>query len=202
MTNIIITDLTRFSNPEIVCTAGICPDTLKCIRPLPYLKRAFCEDQHILFGSILSGNFTLSKDAVKPHSEGKNYTIITNEGTCTANDFRDILLRSSVETVSNGFSMKFEPNQKHIPIGCNVSISLITIKINSEKLFIVEDGYSPGKIRLNFIDNDGLSFRFLSITDLGFYLYAEKNIDKLNQINNFLKDQSELFLKDWIVKVA
>lgn len=37
---IIITDLTRFKNEEIVCTAGIDYNAKKCIRPLPYLSRS------------------------------------------------------------------------------------------------------------------------------------------------------------------
>jgi hypothetical protein len=34
---IIITDLTRFSNTKIVCIAGINIKTNECIRPLPYI---------------------------------------------------------------------------------------------------------------------------------------------------------------------
>jgi hypothetical protein len=34
---IIVTDLTRFSNKDIVRTSGIDPGNGECIRPIPYL---------------------------------------------------------------------------------------------------------------------------------------------------------------------
>lgn len=40
---IVITDLTRFSNSEIVCIAGINQETGECVRPLPYIKLAECK---------------------------------------------------------------------------------------------------------------------------------------------------------------
>ena len=54
---IIITDLTRFSNPEIVCIAGINMATSECIRPLPYISVADCKRLNILPGSKLEGVF-------------------------------------------------------------------------------------------------------------------------------------------------
>jgi hypothetical protein len=44
---IIITDLTRFANPDIVCIAGINPDTNECVRPMPYFKKALCRGNNI-----------------------------------------------------------------------------------------------------------------------------------------------------------
>ena len=41
MQKIIITDFTRFSNPKIVCTAGIDLTTGQCIRPMPYFDASF-----------------------------------------------------------------------------------------------------------------------------------------------------------------
>ncbi|MEZ4693859.1 MAG: hypothetical protein R2837_07675 [Aliarcobacter sp.] len=48
---IIITDLTRFSNPAIVCIAGINIATNECIRPLPYIATDECLRLNILPGS-------------------------------------------------------------------------------------------------------------------------------------------------------
>jgi hypothetical protein len=55
---IIITDLTRFANKDIVCIAGINPKTNECIRPMPYIERASCEKLNILPGAIIEGDFT------------------------------------------------------------------------------------------------------------------------------------------------
>ena len=50
---IIVTDLTRFNNPSIVCMAGIREGATQCVRPMPYLERSECERVGIFPGSIL-----------------------------------------------------------------------------------------------------------------------------------------------------
>lgn len=65
---IIITDLTRFSNPEIVCIAGINPITGECIRPLPYIELSKCEKFDILPGNVLDGDFSKIAGLDKPHT--------------------------------------------------------------------------------------------------------------------------------------
>ena len=52
---IIITDLTRFANKDIVCIAGINPETNECVRPMPYIKKASCKTINILPGAIIEG---------------------------------------------------------------------------------------------------------------------------------------------------
>ena len=64
---IIITDLTRFTNPDIVCTAGINPATNECIRPLPYLPTNKCRRLNILPGAIIKGTF-VARPFTDPHS--------------------------------------------------------------------------------------------------------------------------------------
>ena len=49
--NIIVTDLTRFTNKNIVCTAGIDPNDGQCIRPMPYLPSSECRRLKILPGA-------------------------------------------------------------------------------------------------------------------------------------------------------
>jgi len=67
MTKIIITDLTRFSKRDKVCTAGI--DTGVCIRPMPYLKIRYCKKKNILPGAVLSVQFTDFKNVESPHNK-------------------------------------------------------------------------------------------------------------------------------------
>jgi len=81
MGNIIVTDLTRFSNPDKVCIAGIDIETGKCIRPLPYLSIAECEKLHVLPGTILSGNFTKRLQVEGPHQDDRNYQNLSFHGS-------------------------------------------------------------------------------------------------------------------------
>jgi hypothetical protein len=53
---IIVTDLTRFTRPDIVCTAGIDITTGECVRPMPYIKTDECKRLKILPGAMLSGD--------------------------------------------------------------------------------------------------------------------------------------------------
>jgi hypothetical protein len=57
MRKIIITDFTRFSKKEILCTAGIEVGTDECIRLMPYLQTSKCRELNMLPGVILTGNF-------------------------------------------------------------------------------------------------------------------------------------------------
>ena len=43
MTRYIVTDLTRFSNLDTVCTAVINTETGECLRPMPYLASKVVE---------------------------------------------------------------------------------------------------------------------------------------------------------------
>ena len=90
---IIVTDLTKFANEEIVCTAGIERGSNECIRPMPYLKRDFCEAKKILPGSVIyfDGNFDKSLNS-KPHVENYQHKgDIKNLGPCSSEEFRKIL---------------------------------------------------------------------------------------------------------------
>ncbi len=70
---IIITDLTRFSNPDIVCIAGIDTKTNECIRPLPYVQLASCKVNNILPGNVIKGDFTTKSPLENPHTEDHDY---------------------------------------------------------------------------------------------------------------------------------
>lgn len=77
---IIITDLTRFTNPDEVCTAGYDMSTKELIRPWPYIKREKCDQLKILPGAIIEGEFTKKPDRTPPHVEDHNQDKMTYNG--------------------------------------------------------------------------------------------------------------------------
>jgi len=200
MTKIIVTDLTRFSKAEKVCIAGINTQTFECVRPMPYLTAKACKDLNILPGAILEANFKPFKETEKPHTEDHFYekNELSFQGPCSAKDFKKVLAKTHVKGVGNGFSVKLKDDQKCIPSKDEPNCSITTIKVSPQNVYIVQDSYNPEKIRVHFKDDEGVSFRFISITDLGFYEYAErvyKKKGKLNDLNNFIHSQSEIYLR-------
>lgn len=194
---IIITDLTRFSNQDIVCTAGINPITNECIRPLPYLPIKECRRLNILPGAVLQGNFT-AKPLTAPHTEDRNFQgQLSFKGPCSAEEFKSILKATESPNTEEGFSVNFTDGQKHIPATTPPNKSIITISVNPWELSIVPDSFNPGKIKVIFSDKSGRTFRYLSITDLGFYNYAEKNSqgDNFSNLNNFIHSQKEVYVR-------
>ena len=194
---IIITDLTRFSNPEIVCIAGINKDTGECIRPLPYIQLSECKRLNVLPGNIINGDFTRSENIQNPHVEDYNYSTLSKIRACESNEFQTILESNLSLNISQGFNYEFL-GEKAIPKENAPSKSIITIKINTNNIEIVKDGFKEGKIRLNLLDNDGKRFSFLSITDLGFYNYAMEHFHDINFptiINDFIRQQDDIYLR-------
>jgi hypothetical protein len=193
---IIITDLTRFARQDIVCVAGINPKTNECIRPLPYLASADCRRLNILPGAILEGNFVPGPCSV-PHTEDRSYQgQLTFNGPCSTEEFKAILKTTESQSVQDGFSVQIPFRQKHIPSTTPPQKSIITISVNPLLISIVPDSYNPGKIKVIFTDRSGREFRYLAITDLGFYNYAEKNRgDNFANLNNFIHSQSEVYIR-------
>ena len=87
---IIITDLTRFANKDIVCIAGINPETNECIRPMPYIQKASCQKLNILPGAIIEGDFTPCA-CTAPHIEDKDRAKLKFLGPCSSEQFKSIL---------------------------------------------------------------------------------------------------------------
>ncbi|MCB4758492.1 MAG: hypothetical protein LGB02_03905 [Sulfurovum sp.] len=195
---IIITDLTRFSNPEIVCIAGINKDTGECIRPLPYISLVDCKRLNILPGKIIKANFIRSQNIENPHSEDYNYRgNLSRIRICESDEFQNLLEANLSLNISTGFNYNFS-GEKAIPKDNAPHRSIITIKVNTNNVEIVKDGFKEGKIRLNLLDNDGKRFSFLSITDLGFYNYAMKHFNDINFpkiINDFIRKQDDIYLR-------
>ena len=197
MQKIIITDFIRFANPKIVGTAGIDLTTGQCIRPMPFLNASFCKSLNIVPGAILTGEFTPVQNPAAPHQEDMSYKNLACMGPCTSSDFKLALHAGLCDTVEHGFQIALADKQKHIPIGHAIGKSIITIKVQPDKIDIVEGGYNQKKIKINFTDNSGRAFRYISITDLGFRGFAESihMSDGLNTLKAFICSQSEVYLR-------
>jgi hypothetical protein len=195
---IIITDLTRFSNREIVCVAGIDIESGSCIRPMPYLKFERCKELNMLPGAILTGEFVPTPNIVSPHVEDMDYKKLSFQGHCSATEFLNILRNSCFPSVEEGFDCELEKGQKHIPLETNLCRSIITIRLDPNNITVIQDSFNEKKIKIHFIDGAGKEFSFISITDLGFHNYAEKNYHEANgylDINMFFKEQTEIFIR-------
>lgn len=75
---IVVTDLTRFQNKELLCLAGLTEDGQQCIRPLSASKPGYllferCKELNILPGTILEGTFTIPQNIDAPHIEDRHY---------------------------------------------------------------------------------------------------------------------------------
>jgi hypothetical protein len=197
MQNIIITDFTRFADPKIACTAGIDLTTGQCVRPMPYLKVALCQSLKILPGTIISGEFTPDHHLTGPHQEDMSYKKLAYMGVCNSSDFKLALHAGLFDTVEKGFHIELALNQKHIPLGHTIRRSVITVKIQPNKIDIVEGVYNQKTIKLNFTDNSGRAFKYMPIYDLGFHGYAEKlhMSNGLNTLKAFICSQSEVYLR-------
>lgn len=197
MKTYILTDLTRFSKPDKVCIALVDPETGQCFRPIPYLTSKACSDLDIQPGAKILGKLTLRKDRQAPHIEDANYGDLKFAGPSTTQEFRGILEKTLSPSISEGFGVSFEANQKHIPDDTPAGSSILTIKVNPSAITIHEDQYNRGKIKLSFQDASGHQFRYLSITDRGFYDFAQQhqNDSELEKVQGLLQSQEEIFLR-------
>ncbi len=199
MSKIIITDLTRFNNPEDVCTAGTDTKSGVCLRPMPYLKTAKCIQLGILPGAILSGDFVPIKGLSGPHQEDATYSEpkLTFERPSSSEEFRKALEAGLHKSVQDGFEIKLTKGQKYVPVGHPAMRSIISLNVNPKSIEIVEDSYKPGKLKMHFVDGSGGEFRYLSITDLGFHRYAQTHraASDLAGLNAFIRKQPEAYLR-------
>ncbi|UQN42028.1 hypothetical protein [Agarivorans sp. B2Z047] len=145
MREVIITDLTRFSTDENVCTAVIDVQTGECLRPMPYLTSANCKELGMHPGGILKGNLTLNPVSENPHVEDASYSNLQFHGPCSSEKFHQVLENSLSQSVSEGFGVDFSENQKHIPHDQVANCSIITIKIPPHQLSIMKTNLSQEK---------------------------------------------------------
>lgn len=203
MREVIITDLTRFSSNENVCTAAIDVNTGECLRPMPYLKSSKCEELGIHPGAILKGDLNFNTYNTNPHIEDASYTGLNFHGACSGAKFKEVLENSLSSSVSEGFGIDFSVGQKHIPHDQQAPCSIITIKIKPSQLSIHEDKFKPGKVKASFTDNKGNSYNYLSITDRGFHDYAKnhQNDGRLDEVTNLINKQDEVYLRVGLSRV-
>lgn len=193
MQKIIITDLTRFSNPDIVCIAGIDKETGQCIRPIPYLNKADYQNLKIRPRAILSGIFT-PLSAQNPHWEDMEHqNNLQYEGLSNTNEFKKILSNDLSKNIEEGFDISLQYKQRYIPIDHILRKSIITIKVNPHDVHFIKNDYKTGG-KLNFIDNSGRDYRFFPITDLTVHQIIEQHQDFF-KLNAFLHAQSEVYLR-------
>lgn len=203
MRTIIVTDLTRFGeDKDILCMAGIDINTGECIRPMPYLKIATVEKYQILPGFKLNFDSSPKLDATRPHSEdhvvnGK----YSSYGACTEEEFLNILERSTSDSLSEGFNFDFNKSdhkyKRKIPanLADEIQSSIVTIEIEPGSFKLFEDDYNPGKVKVSFKSPEGLWFRYVPITDFGFYTYIKNGMNDLHEIESYINNSEKVFLR-------
>lgn len=128
MTRIVVTEITRFANRDIVCSAGIDTESGRCYRPIPYLNSARCRELGMVPGAVLSGQFSPSPEAGEPHVEDSSYVNLTFHGHCSNDEFGDVLENSAVDSVEEGFGINLQAAEKCIEAGLKPRCSLITLR--------------------------------------------------------------------------
>ena len=193
---IIITDLTRFKNQDLVCTAGVADDGM-IIRPMPYLSSERCQELDIHPGGILEGEFTM-KNTAAPHVEDASFKDLTFNGACSKAEFKEALEKTCYATIADGFGVEIPVRDKCIPIESTPVRSLATIKVNPRSFSVVQNNFDPSKLKAHLSDGSGAELSFVGVTDRGFYDYSQQNPDdfrKVSELNQFIHAQDELYLR-------
>jgi len=195
---IIVTDLTRFKNNDLLCMAGVTADGQTCIRPMRaskpgYLSYDECKRAGLLPGVKLQGVFTPSDQVHSPHVEDNVVSSMKIVGSCTSEEFELVLRKSSVRSIQEGFGMTVRdkvfvdaPNR-----------SIITLAITPRQITIVA-GYNGEGVKANVVDGARQTLRYLPITDLGFFDYVgnpKKRRVNIDEINDFIAEQERLYLR-------
>lgn len=171
--------------------------TGQCLRPIPYLKSETVRKINMHPGAILDGELIPNRDVKNPHLEDATYKSLKYVGVASTEDFKAILDKTLSPSIAAGFGVQFLADQKHIPVGQQANCSIITVKISPNDLNILEDEYNPGRIKASLTDGAGHSYRYLSITDKGFFEFAQKHQKdgKLNELRTSLRSQREVYLR-------
>jgi hypothetical protein len=200
----LVTDLTRFKqgNPN-VCTALLNMETGRCVRPMPYLTYDIMKKHGVVPGAKFDGNFQSRKDLTAPHLEDCDYSELKYYGPCTKDEFRDVLRRSAKPSVRAGFGIEIAADQKLLPATYKGSVSIVTISVDPKSLEIEPDKFTPTKIKAAFTDGAGHRFRFMPITDLGFFDFAckDRTPSALQSLNRHIQDAKEVLLRVGLSRV-
>lgn len=204
---LIVTDLTRFKNPDIVCLAGINPETGQCIRPmllnqekLEYLTFKAIKERKVIPGSWLEGGFTKILNLKPPHVEDHSISSgLKMNGPSSSVDFKNVLDNSSVNTIQAGFGS--QPENRLYSLAKTPPISIITLKLNSPRMqfqLIVDTGFNSVKIKAHITDESGCKLSYLPVTDLGFSDHLGKIRESdptLAGLNSFLQNQTIIYVR-------
>lgn len=204
---IIVTDLTRFTNPDIVCLAGIDPQTGQCVRPmlengtkLDYFTFKEVKGQGVIPGSCLEGNFIPVVGAHRPHiedhrSRGDVYVIESASGA----DFEAVLERTAHTSVLGAFGAR--PNNRCYPRAAPPATSIATLRLDSPSTqfkLVMDEKYDAPKFKAHVTDAEGFELSWLPVTDLGFTDHIAKvraEDPALVKLNAFLRSQRKLYLR-------
>jgi hypothetical protein len=164
---------------------------------MPYLPFTECARLGMLPGGILTGDFAFSKNRAAPHIEDCDYRNLMFDGPCSGREFKQVLKGGCFASIEEGFEVSLASGEKVIPTGHRVRRSIITLQVAPDEIEVVEDGFQAGKIKLHFTDSSGREHRYLPITDLGFYDYAQRHRESgaLESLNQQIREQKTIFLR-------
>ena len=197
---LIVTDLTRFKDPNHVCVAGLTLDGQTCIRPMkekgigpsnPYLTYERCKLDNIRPGTIIEAHFKDTCCKEDPHIEDQNYRTLRVVRRGTSEEFEETLRRSATRTLATGFGVPVLT--KCIPVNGPTPLrSITTLEITPTQLAI---SVCFDKLRATFTDGSGSTFSNLSVTDLGFVDYFGSGKAVTHELINFLRRARAMFLR-------
>lgn len=204
---LIVTDLTRFKDPTIVCLAGINPETGECIRPMinrngkaSYLSFASVKERKVIPGSCIEGDFTKTANAHAPHVEDYETTgQITLTEPATGAAFKNVLEMSSHTSMLGAFG-QLPVDRLFSPIN-PPPVSIVTLKLESPKTqfrLIIDTGFGARKFKAHITDGKGFQMTYMPVTDLGYSDHISKIQEQdplLSELNGFLQAQECLYLR-------
>ena len=179
MSRLIVTDLTRFKNKEILCMAGLMQGDATCVRPAraftgqgpTYYRYDDLRRLNVLPGTILEGEFGFPAQMHAPHVEDRvPQGRLTVVGAATSEEFETALAQSAYESLSAGFGVELKGDKKYLATLQPPTRSIITLRTSPANFSVFEDKY--GKLRTHVMDGTGTRYQYLSVTDLGFFDYV------------------------------
>lgn len=194
---IIVTDVTRFKDDSIRCVAGIEPGSGTCVRPRPYLSATECDTRKIVPGIRLKGDFVPDAGAISPHVEDYRYSRFTISGSAGVENFRSLLRSGLFSSIEQGFEIKLNAGEKHIPMSLQPVRSIITISVAPSQFQIAASQFQEGSLKASFSDGSAQFFSYLSITDLGLHNYTQNKdvMESASDLKNFFQRQREIYLR-------
>lgn len=204
---IIVTDLTRFTNPDIVCLAGIDPETGQCVRPmlengtkLEYFPFSGVKDHGVIPGSCLEGNFIPVIGANRPHVEDhRSRGDVNVVESASGAAFEAVLERTAHTSIRSAFGAR--PNNRCYARNAAPATSITTIRLDSPSTqfrLVMDQKYDAPKFKAHVTDAEGFELSWLPVTDLGFSDHIAKVLTEdpaLVKLNTFLRAQRKLYMR-------